>query len=262
MSMNTNEVREYIYKNFTPQDIQKAILYYHERTGADLSISKLEVEKIYAQRQQEGRVLPMPKEWTPTGQKYITGKKLFDLGIAFLVISILIMLIITGYGYHDFIKRTNEISESDRQYLLDKGYQEYRTDGEAFEIIGNYHYLENKRTFQDLYLFRPEGKEDLCLGVLSTEWWYHFDSDMGSGLDIFYAGTPTLDTVETDNGTSYEVMIVDLNNVVAGYGIPSENANMLKMMMIIIPIGIGIPILLVAVVMIIAGRSMMKKNKI
>ena len=142
MSMNTNEVREYIYKNFTPQDIQKAILYYHERTGADLSISKLEVEKIYAQRQQEGRVLPMPKEWTPTGQKYITGKKLFELGIFFLVISILIMLIITGYG------------------------------------------------------------------------------------------------------------------------IPSENANMLKMMIIIIPIGIGIPILLVAVVMIIAGKSMMKKNKI
>ena len=204
----------------------------------------------------------MPKEWTPTGQKYMTGKRLFGLGIVFLVISFLITIAMTGYTYHDFMKRTNEISKRDRQYLLDKGYQEYRTDGEVFEIIGNCQYLEDKRTFQDLYLFQPEGKEDLCLGVLSTEWWYHFDSNVCSGLDIFYVGTPTLDTVETDDGTSYEVMVVDLNNIVAGYGIPSENANMQKMMSIILPIAIGMPTLLVALVMIVSGRSKMKKNKI
>lgn len=258
MSNNVNEVKEYIYKNYTPMDIQKAIQYYHERTGADLATSKLEVEKIYEQRKQAGMELPMPKEWTPNGQKYRSGKTMFDLGIVFLVMGILFMIIFPIFAYSDTTKRINEISESDRQNLLDKGCQEYRTDGEAFEIIRNY----DRENFKKLYLFQPERDDELCLGVISDEWWYHFDSDIGSGLDIFYVGAPVLDNVETKDGSSYEVMVVDLQNVVAGYGIPSENGTMLKLLSIILPTAACSPIVIAAVVLIIIGRKKMKNSEI
>ena len=90
MGNNLNEAREYIDKNFTPQDKERAVEYYQTMTGADAETARREVERLYEQRRLEGRELPMPKEWTPTGQQHELGKRLLFVGRLLLIFAIIV----------------------------------------------------------------------------------------------------------------------------------------------------------------------------
>lgn len=92
MFENLDELRNYIYVNFTPMDRERAINFYSEKAGVSLEEATLEVDKIYAKRQQNGMVLPTPKQWTPIGQKYETGKRMYEFSIFAIILNTIISI--------------------------------------------------------------------------------------------------------------------------------------------------------------------------
>lgn len=86
---NIEELKSYIYVNFTPQNKERAIEYYSEKSGVGLEEATIEVDKIYAQRQRDGRVLEMPRQWTPEGQQYERGKRMYHMCFIGLGVTVL-----------------------------------------------------------------------------------------------------------------------------------------------------------------------------
>lgn len=92
MFENLDELRNYIYVNFTPQDRKNAINFYSEKAGVGLEEAEIEVDKIYEKRQNAGMVLPTPRQWTPVGQQYEMGKRLYQLSIMLIIIMTIIFI--------------------------------------------------------------------------------------------------------------------------------------------------------------------------
>lgn len=99
MTDNIEELKSYIYVNFTPQNRERAIIFYREKSGAGLEEATIEVDKIFAQRQRDGMVLEMPKQWTQEGRQYETGKTMYHaclitlpvLFLTFVGVSVIIL---------------------------------------------------------------------------------------------------------------------------------------------------------------------------
>ncbi len=92
---NTEELKSYIYVNFTPRNRERAIVFYSEKSGVGLEEATIEVERIFAQRQRDGMVLETPKQWTPEGRQYEMGKRMYHIGFICLVIMILIFVLVS-----------------------------------------------------------------------------------------------------------------------------------------------------------------------
>lgn len=92
MFENLDELRNYIYVNFTPMSRDKAIQFYSEKAGVGIEEATLEVDKIYAKRQQDGMVLSTPKQWTPEGQKYEIGKRMYECSIFAIIINTILYI--------------------------------------------------------------------------------------------------------------------------------------------------------------------------
>lgn len=86
---NIEEIKSYIYVNFTAQNRDRAITYYSEKSGVGVEEAAKEVDKIFVQRQKDGRVLETPWQWTPEGQQYERGKRMYHIGLIGLVIMIM-----------------------------------------------------------------------------------------------------------------------------------------------------------------------------
>lgn len=92
---NIEELKSYIYVNFTPQNRARAIAYYSEKSGVGLEEATKEVDKIFTQRQRDGKVLEMPWQWTPQGHQYEMGKRMYHIGF----IGLAIMSLTFVYGF-------------------------------------------------------------------------------------------------------------------------------------------------------------------
>ncbi len=90
---NTEELKSYIYVNFTPQNRERAIVFYSEKRGVGLEEATIEVDKIFEQRQGEGMVLETPKQWTPEGRQYEIGKRMYH--ICFVGLTIMILMFVS-----------------------------------------------------------------------------------------------------------------------------------------------------------------------
>lgn len=99
---NIEEIKSYIYVNFTPQNRERAITYYSEKCGVEAKEAAKEVDRIFAQRKSDGMVLQTPWQWTPEGHQYEMGKRMYHIGFIGLVImiltSVLVSLIIMTQG--------------------------------------------------------------------------------------------------------------------------------------------------------------------
>ncbi len=92
---NIEEIKSYIYVNFTLQNRERAIAYYSEKSGVGVEEAAKEVDKIFAQRQRDGRVLETPWQWTPEGQQYERGKRMYHIGLIGLAIMILTFVLVS-----------------------------------------------------------------------------------------------------------------------------------------------------------------------
>lgn len=99
---NIEEIKSYIYVNFTPQNRERAITYYSEKCGVEAKEAAKEVDRIFAQRKNDGMVLQTPWQWTPEGHQYEMGKRMYHIGFIGLGImiltSVLVSLIIMTQG--------------------------------------------------------------------------------------------------------------------------------------------------------------------
>ena len=68
-AMSSSAAGEYVAKNFLPTENLAAIKFYREATGVGLAEAKAAVDRIFASRKSEGKVLRTPYEWTPEGEK-------------------------------------------------------------------------------------------------------------------------------------------------------------------------------------------------
>lgn len=92
---NKEELKSYIYVNFTPQNKERAIAYYSEKSGVGVEEATKEVEKIFAQRQSDKMVLETPKRWTPEGRQYEMGERMYHIGFFILALTALIFIAVS-----------------------------------------------------------------------------------------------------------------------------------------------------------------------
>ena len=270
MGNNINEAREYIDKNFTPQDKERAVEYYQTMTGADAETARREVERLYEQRRLEGRELPMPKEWTPTGQQHELGKRLLFVGRLLLIFAIIVVIGGSFLICHEIRKTVNAVSDKEREEWLAEGYEVYRTQGGVVEII-DYKFVDSRMEQENygsffggrwgyLYLFRPEENEELYFGVFSEQAWYNYDDFYSRGLEFFYWDSGVTEEVEMKNCKIQEAIIVSVEDVAAGHGIMSENAVMVQIVAVVMFGFFGVLMGAGAIVMMVSGKKKIKNN--
>lgn len=80
----------------------------------------------------------------------------------------------------------------------------------------------------------------------------------GAGYDIFYDGEVLRDVIERTEAT-YDTVVVDVNDIAAVYGIPSEDSLLRKKLTVFMSLMLFVPIMIVGVIFIIKGCRKMKR---
>ncbi len=224
-------IREYVPSN----SLIPAIKYYREQTGVGLAEAKIEVEKIFQQAKQSS-LHTMMEELSADDVAFIEKKPdtaaiqkgigifcyivILAIGVLMLVIAAGVVFGVPRMKMKEITEAVNEISQEERAQLLEWGYTEYVTDGNYEERIWGYD-AGMFNTGKKLWVFRPASPEEKSLGILWKYGEFGFDYDYCEGLSIFYSGVVKEDVVEGEHGEIYEVVVVDMEDVVAIHGIPS-----------------------------------------
>jgi len=95
-AMSPSAAQEYVAKNFLPTENIKAINFYREATGVGLAEAKSVVDRIFANRQSEGKVLRTPYEWTPEAEKKANAQAKKVGGIIIMIIAVVLYVMMTA----------------------------------------------------------------------------------------------------------------------------------------------------------------------
>ncbi len=231
------EAEEYIRRNFTADTVIPAIKYYRDVTGVGLAEAKLAVEQILVpekvKKSSQAKVQKKrgSADFTAnTGSRDCEVRKSFPgslgtvlcaailiFGLCWLIGAVVITFWLPQKREAELVKEVNEISAEKKEKLLERGNKEFLTDGNYTAEIWWYDSDGSKK----LYVFLPASGEGRCLGILSERDDFGYAGKICEGLDIYYSGEAAEDTVEARDGSTYEVMVVDAENVTAVHGIPS-----------------------------------------
>lgn len=193
-----------------------------------------------------------------------TSKVMIWLGRIFIIFAIVFAIAFTfGMGYV-IDKAVNAVSESKRQELLDAGYYEYKTEGYYFDRDINYNFGKSKRpTLDDLYIFELADKDGMCLGVITqSPNWYTFNGEVCQGYQIFNKKEGKKEKVKSSSGKEYEAIVIDVDDIVATYGIPSEETIQEKVYLKIGAVILSVPMLIIGLILLIIGHKKAKKQNI
>ena len=91
-NVNINQIRDFIIRNYTYMEKDKAINYYRDMMGVTPAEASVEVDKILAERAQNTNEAPAQWKSTPSGKKYKWGKALFIFGIINIVGTFLTLI--------------------------------------------------------------------------------------------------------------------------------------------------------------------------
>lgn len=254
-----HQLKDYILKNYIPEQKADAIKYYQDMTGVGFAEANTAVEAIFKERENKGMVLSTPRQWTPEGRKYMSGKAMVFMGIMMAVVSLILVIIFPVMLNQDLDKKINEISQEEREILLNDGSQEYRTVGRYIERVVNYNFEEKNRRYdlKSLYIFELE--DGTYLGVLSRNDLDFLNESSGAGYDIFYAGDVLREVVEREDA-SYDTVIIDVNGIAAVYGIASEEHLMEKKLNYLVSL-VFAPIVIIGVILVFIGGRQIKKYR-
>ncbi|MBO5352221.1 MAG: hypothetical protein J6A77_02875 [Lachnospiraceae bacterium] len=231
------EAEEYIRRNFTADTVILAIKYYRDVTGVGLAEAKLAVEQILVPEkgkkssQTRGRQKSVSADVAVnTGSRNSEVRKSFPgslgtvlcaailiFGLCWLVGAAVITFWLPQKKEVELTKEVNEISAEKKEKLLERGNTEFLTDGNYVAEIWWYDADGSKK----LYVFLPASGEGRGLGILSEQDDFGYAGKICEGLDIYYSGETAEDMVEARDGSTYEVMVVDAENVTAVHGVPS-----------------------------------------
>lgn len=252
------KIKDYIFKNYIPEQKADAIKYYQDMTGAGFAEADTAVETIFEERKRSGMVLTTPRQWTPAGRKYESGRAMAFMGIAFVVVSVIFTVMLPLMMNHNLDVQINEVSENEREELLKEGCQEFRTVGRYVERDINYKFGDSKERhdLKNLYIFELE--DGTYLGISSKNDLQFLNESSGAGYDIFYDGEVLRDVIERTEAT-YDTVVVDVNDIAAVYGIPSEDSLLRKKLTVFMSLMLFVPIMIVGVIFIIKGCRKMKR---
>lgn len=214
MKQNQDKIAKHIIKEYYPQNLKiQAIKYYREATGVGLAEAKTAVEQIFEQQERKGK---------DTGIGVVGCTFVLIFGILMLLAALVIAIVVPKKRVAMIDDKVNQVSEDARKELLSDGCTEYVTDGNYVEKIFWYETGNSKDMGKKLYIFELEDEENLYLGVLSQSDKFNYYSDYCKGLAFYYNGEVTEDTVEAKDGTVYQVLVIDRDDVEALHGIPSR----------------------------------------
>ena len=206
------------------------------------------------------KAMPTPWEWTPEGRKQEAGKAMLWLGTIMTIFSIILTFGLMLSFNVELDKEIGAVSERQREELLSQGCREYRTVGKYFDRDINYGFGNTKFDIKNLYLYELEGEEEFCLGILDRNDGIPLNSSKCAGIRIFTKEEPTREIVTREKGV-YQTLLLDRDNVVAVYGIPSEESEMTKTINVVVSVGMGTMIFMIGAIFLIVGTVQKKKYK-
>jgi len=223
------------------------------------TVNSIQPQEVLKTKEME-QVLPTPWEWTPEGRKREAGKALLFFGIFLMIFSVCLTLGMPLVLNSSVDKEINAVSEKERAELLSQGCKEYKTVGRYFERDINCNFGNIRFDLQNLYLYELEGEDEFCLGILDRNDGIPLNSSKCAGIHIFSKEEPTVEIVNRETGV-YQTLIVKKDNIVAVYGIPSEDSEMTKILNTVMAAVIGIPMFMIGIIMLIIGIVKKKKYR-
>nr|MBP3598123.1 hypothetical protein [Eubacterium sp.] len=219
-------------------------------------------ETLRSQVDAEGnRVLVTPKEWTPEGRKEKNAKAMVWLGSFLMIFAILVAVVLpVGMGYH-IDKKVNAVTEEERQELLRTGCYEYTINGYYIDRDINYNFGKARiPSLDNLYLFEMTDGDATCLGVITqSPDWYNFNGSVCKGYDIFVKTEGRREIAKASSGKEYDAIVIDVDDIVATYGIPSEEVMKEKKMLHIMSLFLAVPMTIVGLVLLVLGAKKSRK---
>ncbi len=219
-------------------------------------------ETLRTQVDAEGnRVLVTPKEWTPEGRKEKNAKAMVWLGSFLMIFAILVAVVLpVGMGYH-IDKKVNAVTEEERQELLRTGCCEYKINGYYIDRDINYNFGKEKRiSLENLYLFELAEGDAVCLGVITqSPDWYDFNGSVCKGYDVFVKPEGRRERAKASSGNEYDAIVVDEDDIVATYGIASEETLAEKTLVKIMSLLLSLPMAIVGLVLLVVGAKKSRK---
>ncbi len=210
---------------------------------------------------QGNRVLVTPREWTPEGRKEERAKRMVWVGSLFLILALILSVVFpVGMGY-GIDKKVNAVTEEERQELLGSGCYEYKMTGRYVDRDINYNFGKTDQFLHDdLYLFELLDGDATCLGVLTLEpGWYEFDGSVCKGYSVFTKKEGRREIAKASSGKEYDAIVIDVDDIVATYGIPSEDALMEKTLLRIVSVVLAFPMIIVGLILLVIGLKKPRK---
>ncbi len=219
-------------------------------------------ETLRSQVDAEGnRVLVTPEEWTPEGRRAKSVRGMVWIGSVLMIIAILFAIIFPlGMGAR-IDKQVNAVTEEVRQELLATGCYEYTINGYYIDRDINYNFGKARiPSLDNLYLFELADGDATCLGVITqSPDWYNFNGSVCKGYDIFVKTEGRREIAKASSGKEYDAIVIDGVDIVATYGIPSEEVMKEKKMLHTMSLFLAVPMTVVGLVLLVLGTKKSRK---
>lgn len=200
-----------------------------ETTGAENEEAEQIADAVFSKKEYKGKVLPVPWEYTPEGNKYIVGKNLKCMGLFFAIGFLVMMLLTERVMFNPSNKTYETISGEKRTELLTDGYKEARIEGQYLRRFFHRNFDAADWINRTVYVFADETAVDGYFGIAAVGDWKYYCGEDWSGFAIFYKGEATSMMLDVEDGY-YEVPIIDGMDICGVYGIPTEASLMEEQM--------------------------------
>ena len=203
--------------------------------------------------------VPLPYILTPKGKECSRAQYFIGMGTILIIASLIFSIILPIVCVSSIDKEVNTISKKERNKLLSMDYEEYRTKGWYLERES---YIEPDVEFynaKDIYIYELEDEKNLYLGVVGDDY-VEYNSTDCDGFGVFYDGEGVRETITTTDRT-YEVVVIRESDIERIYGIPSEETQLERIAAVITVIFSQLFMGGFGLILLIIGKTKMKKYK-